>query len=88
MCQLHCFFKYFNDQCPNYQNKVFDITAENNFQLRGSFQILKCPFRKTNYGQFALSYIGRIFWYKAPDTITCSNNLSTLVPKTTLVRKT
>ena len=41
-------FKYFNEQCPNYLNEVFDIAVENNFQLRGSFQKLKCRFRKTN----------------------------------------
>ena len=35
-------FKYFNEQCPNYLNVVFDVAAENNFQLRGSFQKLKC----------------------------------------------
>ena len=31
-------FKYFNEQCPNYLNEVFNVAAENNFQLRGSFQ--------------------------------------------------
>ena len=50
-------FKYLNEQCPNYLHEVFDIHVENNFQLRGSFQNLKCPFRKTNTGQLALSYI-------------------------------
>ena len=54
-------FKYFNEQCPNCQNEVFDVAIENNFQLRGSFQKLKCPFRKTNTGQLALSYIGPAF---------------------------
>ena len=43
-------FKYFNEQCPNYLNEVFDVAIENNFQLNGSFQKLKCPFRKTNTG--------------------------------------
>ena len=55
-------FKYFNEQCSNYLNEVFDVAIENNFQLRGSFQKLKCPFRKTNTGQLALSYICPIFW--------------------------
>ena len=36
--------KYFNEQCPNYLNKVFDVAINNNFQLRVSFQKLKCPF--------------------------------------------
>ena len=33
-------FKYFNEQCRNYLNKVFEVAIENNFQLRGSFQKL------------------------------------------------
>ena len=55
-------FKYFNEQFPNYLNKVCDVAIENNFQLRGSFQKLKCPFHKTTTGQLALSYIGLTFW--------------------------
>ena len=54
-------FKYFNEQCPNYLNEVLDVAIENNFQLRGNFQKLKLPFRKTNTGQLALSYIAPIF---------------------------
>ena len=38
-------FRYFNEQGPNYLNEVFHVAGENNFQLRGSFQKLKCPFR-------------------------------------------
>ena len=60
-CVNTIIFKYFNEQCPNYLNEVFDVTVENNFQLRGSFQKLKCPFPKTNTGQLALSYIGPTF---------------------------
>ena len=63
--------------CPNYLNEVFDVAIENNFQLRGSFQKLKCPFRKTNTGQLALSYIGPTFWNKTPDTIKRTKNLNT-----------
>ena len=62
-------FKYFNEQCPNYLNEVFDVAVENNYQLRGSFQKLKCPFRKTNTGKRALPCIGPIFWDKTPDTL-------------------
>ena len=49
-CVTAIVFKYFNEQSPNYLNEVFDVAIENNFQLRGSFQKLKCPFRKTNTG--------------------------------------
>ena len=67
-------FKYFNEQCPNYLNEVFGVAIESNFQLRNN---LKFPFRKTNNGQYALSYIGPTFWNKTPDTRKCSNNLNT-----------
>ena len=70
-------FKYFNEQFPNYQNEVFDVAIENNFQLRGSFQKLKCPFHKTNTGQLALSYIGPAFWNKTPYTLKRTKNLNT-----------
>ena len=70
-------FKYFNEQCPNYLNEVFDVAVENNYQLRGSFQKLKCPFHKTNTGQPALSYIGPTFWNKTPDKLKRTKNLNT-----------
>ena len=62
-------FKYFNEQCPNYLNEVFDVAVENNFQLRDNFQKLKCPFCKTNTGQFPLSYLGPTFWNKITGTL-------------------
>ena len=40
-CVNSIVFKYFNDQCPSYLNKFFDVTTESNFQLRGSFKKLK-----------------------------------------------
>ena len=76
-CVISIVFKYFNGQCLNYLNEVFDVAIESNFQLRNSFQKLKCPFRKTNNGQHALSYIGPTFWNKTPNTLKRSNNLNT-----------
>ena len=75
-CVISIVFKYFNEQCPNYLNEVFDVATESNVQLRNSFQKLKCPFRKTNNGQYALSYIGPAFRNKTPDTLKHSNNLN------------
>ena len=62
---------------PNYLNDVFDVAIENNFQLRCSFQKLKCPFRTSNTVQLALSYIGPTFWNKTPDTLKRTKNLNT-----------
>ena len=63
---------------PYYLNEVFDVTIENNFQLGGSFQKMKCPFRKTNTGQLALSYIGPNFLNKTPNAPKRAKNLNTL----------
>ena len=70
-------FKYFNKQCPNYLNEVFDGAAESNFQLRSSFQRLKYPFRNTNNGQYVLSYIGPTFWNQTAHTLKGSINPNT-----------
>ena len=67
---------YFNEQCTNYLNEVFDVATESNFQLRSSFQKLICPFRKTNYGQYVLSYIGPALWNQTLHTLKRSNNLN------------
>ena len=76
-CANAIVFKYFNEQCPNYLNKFFDIVIENNYQLRGSFQKLKCPFDKTNTGELALSYIVQHFGIKP---WTHSSILKILIP--------
>ena len=70
-------FKYFNEHGPNYLNEVFDVAVENNFQLRGSFQKLKCSFCKTNTGPLALSYIGPTFWNKTLGTLWRTKTLNT-----------
>ena len=71
-------FKYFNEQCPNYLNEVFDVAIENNFQLRGSFQKLKCPLHKTNTCKFVLLYISPTCWNKTLDTLKRTKNLNNL----------
>ena len=76
-CVNSMVLKYFNKQCPNCLNEVFDVATEGTFQLRSSFQKLKCPFRRTNNGQYPLSYIGPFFWNLTPHTLKRSNNLNT-----------
>ena len=73
-CINSIIFKYVNDQSPNYPNEVFQTAAEHNVQTRGSFLKLKCPFRKTNAGQMAFSYIGPTIWSKTPDTLKQTKN--------------
>ena len=71
-------FNYFNEQYPNYLNKVFDVTTERNFKFSSSFQKLKCQFWKTINGYYTLYYIGLTFWNQNPHTLKCSNNVNTL----------
>ena len=70
-------FNYVNDQCPNYPNEVFQTALEKNIQTRESFLKLKCPFRKTNAGQIALSYIGPTIRSKTLDMLKWTKNLNT-----------
>ena len=73
-------FKYVNDQYPNYLNEVLQTAPENNIQTRGSFQKLKCTFRKTNAGQMALSYISPTIQSKTPETLKRTKSLNTFNP--------
>ena len=76
-CTNSVVFKHVNNQCPNDLNEVFQTAPENNIQTRGSFLKLKCPFRKTNAGQMALSYIGPTIWNKTLYTLKLTKNLNT-----------
>ena len=76
-CVNSIVFTYFNEQWPNYFSEVFNVATESNIELRGSFQKLKCLFRKANNNQFALSYIGPTLWNKKPETLKRTNNLNT-----------
>ena len=70
-------FKYFNEQCPNCLNKVFDVAKESNFQLRSDFQKLKRPFRKTKNGHMLCLILVELFGSK---TFTHSNVVTILLP--------
>ena len=69
-------FKYVYNRCPNYRDEVLQAAPEKNIETRRSFLKLKCPFRKTNAGQMALSYIGPTIWSKTPDTPKRGKNLN------------
>ena len=62
-------FKYFDNQCPHYLNEVFMKAPESSSSLRNISQKLQQPFRKTNTGQNALSFIGPALWNKIPEEI-------------------
>ena len=71
-------FKFINGNCPYYLNQVFEFVPECNISLRNNFLKLKRPFRNTNTGQKALSFIGPSFWNQIPETLKKTKNLNTL----------
>ena len=62
-------FKFINGNCPYYLNEVFEFAPEGNVRLRNSFLKLNGPFRNTNTGQKALSFIGPSFWNQILETL-------------------
>ena len=57
-------------------NFVFTLckkAPESSSSLRNSYQKLQQPFRKTNTGQNALSFIGLALWNKVPEKIKRTN---------------
>ena len=66
-CQSHC---------PYYLNKIFEFIPHCSIDTRNKFSKLKNPFRKTNMGQKAISYIGPSIWNSLPDSIRWANSLN------------
>ena len=70
-------FKYVTKHCPSYLNKVFELASPNNLRTRKRYLTLICPFRKTNMGQNALSFIGPSIWNKTPEVLKKTNSINT-----------
>ena len=67
------------EQCvPYHLNEVFEFAPKGNISLRNNFLKLKRPFRNTNTGQKALSFIGPSFWNQIPETLKKTDYLNTL----------
>ena len=75
-CVNSIVFKYFDNQCPHYLHEVFMKAPESSSSLRNSYQKLQQPFRKTNTGRNALSFIGPALWNKIPEEIKRITNLN------------
>ena len=58
--------------------EVFKKAPESSSSLRSSYQKLQQPFRNTNTGQNALSFIGPTLWNKVPEEIRRTTNLNVL----------
>ena len=75
-CVVSIVFKFINGNFPHYLNEVFEFAPEGNISLRNNFLKLKRPFRNTNTGQKALSFIGPSFCNKIPETLKKTDNLN------------
>ena len=78
-------FKYFTKQCPSYLNEVFELACPNNLRTRNSYLKLICPFRRTDMGQNALSFIGPSKWNKTQEVLKKTNRINTLILSNTLL---
>ena len=74
-------FKFVQNKCTAYMNKVFRPAENMRINRRNSFLKLNHPFRKTSTGQKGLSYIGPAIWNKIPEIFKKTRNLNTFKPK-------
>ena len=58
-------------------SNIFQFVPEGNISLRNNFLKLKRPFRNTNTGRKALSFIGPSFWNQIPESLKKTDNLNT-----------
>ena len=66
-------YNFVNYTCPNHLNEIFEFAPYCRIGTRNNFSKLKNPFRKTNMGQKAISYIGPSIWNSLPGSIKTAN---------------
>ena len=76
-CVISIAFKFIDGNCLYYLNEVFEFAPEGNVSLRNNFLKLKRPFRNTNAGKKALTFIGPSFWNQIPEALKKTDNLNT-----------
>ena len=70
-------FKFVNNTCPYYLKEIFEFAPHCRIDTRNKFAKLKIPFRKTNMGQKAISFVGPSLWNRLPELIKKTDNLNT-----------
>ena len=68
-CINNITFKFVNDTCPYYLKEIFEFAPHCRIDTRNKFAKLKIPFRKTNVGQKAISFVGLSLWNSLPELI-------------------
>ena len=62
-------FKFINNTCPYYLKEIFEFAPHCRIDTRNKFAKLKIPFRKTNMGQKAVSFVGPSLWNSLHEVI-------------------
>ena len=62
-------YNFVNNTCPQNLNEIFEFAPHCSIGARNNFSKLKNPFRKTNMGQKAISYVGPSIWNSLSDSI-------------------
>ena len=76
-CILSSIYKFHAKDAPDYMEEIFSHAECNGIPTRHSYQKLKLPFRKTNQGLRALSFIGPSLWNNLEKSLKTSVSLNT-----------
>ena len=68
---------YSVNTCPYYLKEIFEFAPHCRIDTRNKFAKLKIPFRKTNMGQKAISFVGPSLWNSLPELIKKTDNVNT-----------
>ena len=61
--------KFVNNTCPYYLKNFFEFAPHCRIDTRNKFAKLKIPFRKTNMGHKAISFVGPSLQNRLPELI-------------------
>ena len=70
-------FKFVNNTYLYYLKKVFEFAPNCRIDTRNKFAKLKIPFRNTNMGQKAISFVGPSLWNSLTELIKKTDHLHT-----------
>ena len=76
-CSLCSIYKFFTKNYPNYFDDIYFPLETNGVHTCSSYQKLNVPYRKTNFGQKALSYVGLSIWNNLNKKLKTSTSLNT-----------
>ena len=80
-CVSSSVFIFFFEICPQYMNKIYKTSSQNNIVTRSFSLKLSQPLRTKALTQKSLPYLGQLIWNGLPDDIKLSNNANMLKDK-------